>query len=72
VADVVALTGLAQSTVSQHLNVLEKSGVLKREKRSQWTVFTLNHGLLEEFVAALGKAVCRKEEEICSDEGCKG
>lgn len=59
VADAVAFTGLAQSTVSQHLNVLEEAGVLLREKRSQWTVFRLNHDLLERFGAALYQALSR-------------
>ncbi len=57
VADVVMTTGLAQSTVSQHLAVLEQAGIIKREKRSQWTCFFLNTELLEEFCQALHKAL---------------
>lgn len=53
VADVVATTGLAQSTVSQHLKVLEQAGVIIREKRAQWTCFFLNQKLLEEFCTSL-------------------
>jgi ArsR family transcriptional regulator len=53
VADVVATTGLAQSTVSQHLKVLEQAGIIIREKRSQWTCFFLNKNLLEEFCRCL-------------------
>lgn len=53
VADVVATTGLAQSTVSQHLKVLETAGIIIREKRSQWTCFSLNHSLMEEFCRSL-------------------
>lgn len=53
VADVVSTTGLAQSTVSQHLAVLEQVGIIIREKRSQWTCFFLNRDLLEEFCAAV-------------------
>jgi DNA-binding transcriptional ArsR family regulator len=49
VADVVQSTGLAQSTVSQHLSVLEQSGVILREKRGQWTCFFLNNELMEDF-----------------------
>lgn len=58
VADVVACTGLAQSTVSQHLAVLEQAGLITREKRSQWTCFFLNKALLAEFTAELQKALC--------------
>lgn len=57
VADVVSTTGLAQSTVSQHLKVLEEAGVIIREKRSQWTCFFLNKALLEEFCGAIRKAI---------------
>ena len=53
VADVVTATGLAQSTVSQHLKVLEQAGIIHREKRSQWTVFFLNKELMEEFCRIL-------------------
>lgn len=49
VADVVITTGLAQSTVSQHLTVLEQAEIITREKRSQWTCFFLNKTLLAEF-----------------------
>ena len=57
VADAVAFTGLAQSTVSQHLNVLEDAGILRREKRSQWTVFQLDRELLDSFCAQLSQAL---------------
>lgn len=52
VADVVSATGLAQSTVSQHLSVLEQAGIILREKRGQWTCFFLNAPLLEAFCEA--------------------
>lgn len=57
VADAVATTGLAQSTVSQHLAVLEQAGIIIREKRSQWTCFFLNKALLEEFCREAQKAL---------------
>jgi ArsR family transcriptional regulator len=58
VADAVATTGLAQSTVSQHLGVLESAGIITREKRGQWTCFFLNKELLAEWVGELNKALC--------------
>jgi ArsR family transcriptional regulator len=57
VADVVCTTGLAQSTVSQHLAVLEQAGIIAREKRSQWTCFFLNKELLEEFCRSLNETL---------------
>lgn len=53
VGDVVKMTGLAQSTVSQHLAVLEKAGILNREKRDLWTCYFLNAQLIEEYLVEL-------------------
>lgn len=58
VADVVTTTGLAQSTVSQHLAVLEQAGLIIREKRGSWTCFFLNKPLLQEFSAAFHQTLC--------------
>lgn len=49
VGDVVNFTGLAQSTVSQHLAVLEKANLIRKEKRELWSCYFLNHAVLEEF-----------------------
>jgi ArsR family transcriptional regulator len=49
VGDEVKLTGLAQSTVSQHLAVLEKAGLIYKEKRDLWSCYFLNTKLLNEF-----------------------
>jgi ArsR family transcriptional regulator len=53
VGDVVKLTGLAQSTVSQHLAVLESSGLISKEKREQWSCYFLNTEVIEEFLKAV-------------------
>ncbi len=53
VADVVTSTGLAQSTVSQHIRVLEDAGLIIKEKRGQWTCFFLNRDLLDSFCQTL-------------------
>ena len=53
VADVVSATGLAQSTVSQHIRVLEEAGLITKEKRGQWTCFFLNKDLLDDFCQTL-------------------
>lgn len=55
VGDVVKATGLAQSTISQHLSVLEKAGIIYKEKRGLWTCFFLNRKLIKEFLECLGK-----------------
>lgn len=53
VGDVVKFTGLAQSTVSQHLSVLEKAGLIRKEKRDQWSCFFLNDEILKRFLSSL-------------------
>lgn len=53
VGDVVNATGLAQSTVSQHIKVLLEAEVIYKEKRGQWTCFFLNKETIEGFLAGL-------------------
>lgn len=53
VDDVVIATGLAQSTVSQHLQVLVDSGVICKEKRGKWTCFFLDLPLIDTFFSGL-------------------
>lgn len=58
VGDVVKLTGLAQSTVSKHLEVLDKAGILYKEKRELWTCYFLNTEVIEEFLKELKQELC--------------
>jgi ArsR family transcriptional regulator len=55
VGDVVKFTGLAQSTVSQHLAVLEKANLIRKEKRELWSCYFLNTPVLEEFLEQMKK-----------------
>ena len=55
VGDVVKFTGLAQSTVSQHLAVLVNAQLIRREKRDQWSCYFLNRPVLDEFLKRLGE-----------------
>ena len=58
VGDVVKLTGLAQSTVSQHLAVLEKAGLVLKEKRDLWTCYFLNSKVIEVYLKELDQDLC--------------
>jgi ArsR family transcriptional regulator len=55
VGDVVKFTGLAQSTVSQHLAVLEKVNLIRKEKRELWSCYFLNQEVLDQFLDQLKK-----------------
>jgi DNA-binding transcriptional ArsR family regulator len=55
VGDVVKFTGLAQSTVSQHLGVLEKAGLIYKEKRDLWSCYFLNVKVIDEYLNELSK-----------------
>lgn len=48
VCDLVEVAGLAWSTVSRHLTVLKKAGVLEDEKRGQQVFYRLRLGCLSE------------------------
>lgn len=53
VADVVSVTGLSQPTVSHHLKVLEKAGLVRKELRGPWTCYFPNPEGLDQFIDAL-------------------
>lgn len=55
VGDAVKFMGLAQSTVSQHLSVLEKAGLIRKERRDSWSCYFLNRPVLEEFLSKLSE-----------------
>jgi len=59
VTDMVKSTGLAQSTISQHLKVLENAGIISKEKRGSWTCFFLNDKLIREFLDQLENQLTR-------------
>lgn len=55
VGDVVNYTGLAQSTVSQHLAVLMNANLIRREKREQWSCYFLNRTVVDAFLRQLAE-----------------
>lgn len=55
VGDAVKFTGLAQSTVSQHLAVLVNANLIRKEKRELWSCYFLNQELLTEFMEQFKK-----------------
>ncbi|HNU79670.1 MAG TPA: helix-turn-helix domain-containing protein, partial [Bacillota bacterium] len=61
VGDVVNATGLAQSTVSQHIKVLLDAGIIYKEKRGQWTCFFLNGEIINKFIAGLSDDLIQSE-----------
>ncbi|HOM42972.1 MAG TPA: metalloregulator ArsR/SmtB family transcription factor [Bacillota bacterium] len=61
VGDVVNATGLAQSTVSQHIKVLLDAGIIYKEKRGQWTCFFLNEEIINKFIKELSDDLIQTE-----------
>ena len=64
VGDVVKFTGLAQSTVSQHLAVLEKARLIYKEKRDLWSCYFLNTKVIEEYLKEL-------KQDLIPQKSCK-
>ncbi len=56
--DLPAMLGRKQSTISHHLSILVKAGLLHREQRGKWAWFRLNPERLTEICAALGNPEC--------------
>lgn len=57
VCDLTEPLGLAQPTVSHHLKVLVRAGLLTREKRGVWAYYTLVPGALDDVARVLSTAV---------------
>jgi ArsR family transcriptional regulator len=51
--DLPELLGRSQPTISHHLTLLVKAGILDREQRGKWAWFTLNPQRIESITAAL-------------------
>ena len=61
VGDVVKATGLAQSTVSQHIKVLLDAGVIYKEKRGQWTCFFMSKEVIDGFIKGLSDDLIQRD-----------
>lgn len=48
-----AKTGLSQSTVSNHLAVLQKSGLIRCQKVGQWSFYQRNEVVIQQFLQSL-------------------
>ena len=55
--DLPASLGRAQPTVSHHLGVLQRAGLVEREPRGKWAWFRLKRARLAELCAVLGGGV---------------
>lgn len=49
--------GLSQSTVSQHLSVLEKAGLVSLRRVGQWAFYQRNEDRIAAFIEALRKTL---------------
>jgi ArsR family transcriptional regulator, arsenate/arsenite/antimonite-responsive transcriptional repressor len=54
VCDLTGAFELAQPTVSHHLGVLRKAGLVETERRATWAYYRLAPGAIERLRAALG------------------
>lgn len=44
---------VAQSTMSNHLSVLQQAGLIQVEKYGQWSYFTRNEALIQQYIEHL-------------------
>ncbi len=49
--------GLAQSTVSHYLHLLEQAGLVTTMRSGQWTFYKRNEAFIEQFIAKLGASL---------------
>ncbi len=62
VLDVMKVTGLSQSTVSQHMAVLEKAGLVYKEKRDTWSCYFLNEITIQKYIKQLNVDLIIKDK----------
>jgi ArsR family transcriptional regulator len=48
-------TGLSQSTVSAHLAILQRAGLVTTKRVGQWVFYKRNEDAIQAFVAQLGR-----------------
>jgi len=48
-------TGLSQSTVSAHLATLQRAGFIRSKKVGQWSFFTRNEEVIQQFLSCLNE-----------------
>ncbi|MFP4199917.1 MAG: ArsR/SmtB family transcription factor [Clostridia bacterium] len=78
VGELAKRAGVSESTVSQHLGILRRAGLITGEKRSYWTHYTANTAELREIAARLeGLAELLDEpadncevEDCCPESDC--
>ncbi|TPG56441.1 ArsR/SmtB family transcription factor [Sphingomonas glacialis] len=64
--DLVAQTGLTQSTFSTHLAVLAKAGLVTSEKRGRQMIQRASIGTLSDLMLFLAKDCCEGRSELCA------
>jgi ArsR family transcriptional regulator len=73
VCDLVALTGMSQPNVSQHMRKLKSGGLVAESRRGQWVYYRLNVGLppfLREYLATLPPLQTSLNNTPCVDNTC--
>ncbi|MPW45506.1 transcriptional regulator [Acinetobacter guerrae] len=51
------LGNVSQSTMSNHLSVLQQAGLIKVEKYGQWSYFSRNEALIQQYLDHLKQAL---------------
>ena len=64
--NLVAATGITQSTLSTHLAVLAKSGAVTSEKRGRQMIQRANIAVLGELMLFLARDCCQGRAELCA------
>jgi DNA-binding transcriptional ArsR family regulator len=54
VSDIVKKTGTSQSTTSQYLSILQKSGLVETKRIGQWTYYRRNEEMIKWFEQYIG------------------
>ena len=57
VCEIQAVLGLAQSTVSKHLKILEDAGLVEKERQGTWMIYSLADGSESAYAETMLKTI---------------
>jgi len=63
VCEITAVLGLAQSTVSKHMKLLEDAGLVRKNRQGTWMIYSLADGIESEYTKTMLDKLCNWLED---------
>lgn len=63
--DIMEKLELTQPTISHHMKILQKAGLVRGRKKGKWVIYTINKGEINELCSFIQNLTSDKENCIC-------